>query len=289
MHKAIEREPAHRYPSAALLAEDLRRFLEDRPIAARRIGAGERLARCAAEPLGRGADGGRVRADGRADGRLDALGVTHPAVGATRCVKPIGRKPRHAGPTPRDAEAAARKDVEAAMPRSAPVKPTCAQAVYAARINLVQAAFDAGDVSLGAARLDQTVPRKGEPDLRGFEWNYWRRQTHNERTSVRLPAEKSFYGSWGWELSRDGTRAAGTVEMSRQVGRAVVLDTATLQPLFTEPIPRYRLYSRSHFALNRDGTRVASYATKRHRTDTLHCESGTSPRGGGFSTTTTTA
>src|SRR5262249_5225569 len=47
VHKAMEREPAHRYMSAALLADDLRRFLEDRPITARRIGPAERLARWA--------------------------------------------------------------------------------------------------------------------------------------------------------------------------------------------------------------------------------------------------
>ena len=34
--KAIAKEPAHRYPTAQALAEDLRRFLEDRPVLARR-------------------------------------------------------------------------------------------------------------------------------------------------------------------------------------------------------------------------------------------------------------
>jgi serine/threonine protein kinase len=40
--KALARDPAHRYPSAAELAEDLRRFLDDRPIQARRITLAER-------------------------------------------------------------------------------------------------------------------------------------------------------------------------------------------------------------------------------------------------------
>ena len=38
VHKAIAREPADRYQTAAALASDLNRFLEDRPIAARRLG-----------------------------------------------------------------------------------------------------------------------------------------------------------------------------------------------------------------------------------------------------------
>jgi WD40 repeat protein/tRNA A-37 threonylcarbamoyl transferase component Bud32 len=41
--KAIARDPAHRYPGAAALRDDLGRFLDDRPIQARRIGSAERL------------------------------------------------------------------------------------------------------------------------------------------------------------------------------------------------------------------------------------------------------
>jgi WD40 repeat protein/serine/threonine protein kinase/tetratricopeptide (TPR) repeat protein len=42
--KAIARDPATRYATAGALAEDLQRFVEDRPITARRVSAGERLA-----------------------------------------------------------------------------------------------------------------------------------------------------------------------------------------------------------------------------------------------------
>jgi hypothetical protein len=41
--KAIAREPAHRYQTANELADDLKRFLELKPIRARRVSAAERL------------------------------------------------------------------------------------------------------------------------------------------------------------------------------------------------------------------------------------------------------
>src|SRR5205085_10853045 len=41
--KAIARDPAHRYLTPGEMAEDLKRFVEDRPVRARRISEAERL------------------------------------------------------------------------------------------------------------------------------------------------------------------------------------------------------------------------------------------------------
>src|SRR5262249_57863858 len=50
--KAIARDPAHRYQTAAELADDLRRFLDDKPVQARRVGPLERLRRwCRRNPV----------------------------------------------------------------------------------------------------------------------------------------------------------------------------------------------------------------------------------------------
>jgi WD40 repeat protein/serine/threonine protein kinase len=50
--KAIARDPAHRYQTPAEMAEDLKRFVEDRPVRARRISAAEKLWRwCRRNPL----------------------------------------------------------------------------------------------------------------------------------------------------------------------------------------------------------------------------------------------
>ena len=45
VHKAIDRDPAHRYAAAAEFAADLQRFLDDEPIHARRVTPAERLLR----------------------------------------------------------------------------------------------------------------------------------------------------------------------------------------------------------------------------------------------------
>ena len=47
VEKAIDRDPARRYPTAAALAEDLQRFLDDKPIKARRVTAAEQAWRWA--------------------------------------------------------------------------------------------------------------------------------------------------------------------------------------------------------------------------------------------------
>ncbi|OYV78836.1 MAG: hypothetical protein B7Z73_19415, partial [Planctomycetia bacterium 21-64-5] len=45
VHKAIERDPRHRYQTAQELADDLRRFIEDEPIQARRLSTFEQVVR----------------------------------------------------------------------------------------------------------------------------------------------------------------------------------------------------------------------------------------------------
>ena len=77
--KAIEKDPGDRYATAEAMAEDLRRFLDDEPILARRAAAPERYARWARRnpviaALGGRADGGPARGN-------DLLGARRPADG----------------------------------------------------------------------------------------------------------------------------------------------------------------------------------------------------------------
>ena len=59
VHKAIEREPSHRYATAGELAADLQRFLDDEPIQARRTTPAEQLLRWSRRNPGIAALGGR--------------------------------------------------------------------------------------------------------------------------------------------------------------------------------------------------------------------------------------
>ena len=78
--KAIAREPAHRYASAEELADDLGRFLDDRPIRARRLGLGGTPLAVVAPQSGRGQPDRTCRRPARSGrrGRDRGLRANHP-------------------------------------------------------------------------------------------------------------------------------------------------------------------------------------------------------------------
>jgi serine/threonine protein kinase len=164
--KALAKEPGRRYATAADLAEDLSRFLADRPIRARRTPWSERAWRwCRRNPapatllfavilavlLGTGvswlfalqAQGEARRADKKAD----------------------------------EERAAARR--EKAEKESAWLN------LYIARTRLAQTAWSDGDIPLLRRLLDETCPQPGQQDLRSFEWYYLARLGRREPTTVK--------------------------------------------------------------------------------------------------------
>ena len=72
VHKAIEKDPAHRYPSAEALAADLRHFIAGEPIESRRISLpGTALALVGSEPMAGCLLGNGRTVDGGADRRFN--------------------------------------------------------------------------------------------------------------------------------------------------------------------------------------------------------------------------
>src|SRR5262249_11552038 len=76
--------------------------------------------------------------------------------------------------------------------------------LYAARVNLVQNAWEADNIARVRDLLEQLLPRKGERDLRGFEWHYWYRLSHAEVRTLDLGAQYLSEAAF----SPDGTRFA---------------------------------------------------------------------------------
>ena len=140
--KAIAREPGHRYATAAALAEDLQRYLEDRPIRARRISWAGRLLRW-----------GRRN---KAVAVLLVSVVVTLAVGFAVSTAQWIRADRHAA-----REATLRKDM--------------ARELYTSDMFAVQQAWEAGNVERMEKLLRRHIPEPGQPDWRGFEWYvFWR-------------------------------------------------------------------------------------------------------------------
>jgi WD40 repeat protein/serine/threonine protein kinase len=206
--KAIQKDAQDRYPSADAVGEDLRRFLADEPIQARRVGAAERAWRwCRRNPV--------------VAGLLSAVFVLLAAVAGVASFGYVR-------------EAAARA---AAVTAEQEVR----RQWYAATINLMQSAWDNGQIERLRALLAQT----GSYPDRGFEWYYCHRLCHLEQHT--LIGHRGQVTSVSW--SRDGRLATASPD-----GTAKIWDAAGGRELislrYSGPL--------GSVAWSPDGTRLAT-------------------------------
>jgi WD40 repeat protein len=154
--KCLQKDAARRYPSAEALAEDLRRFLEDRPIRARRISSAERLLRWG-------------RRNKLVAGLLASLVVTLVA-GFTVSTAQWIRADRHAA-----REAGLSADLARELRTSERLSADLARELYTSDILAIQQAWEVGNVERMGDLLGRHIPKPGQPDWRGFEWYvFWR-------------------------------------------------------------------------------------------------------------------
>jgi WD40 repeat protein/tRNA A-37 threonylcarbamoyl transferase component Bud32 len=130
--KCLEKEPRRRYLSARELAEDLARFLRGEPVRAR--------------PLGSMAKTWRWSRRKPAVAGLVAALLVAMVLGLSGILWQWRR-----------AEAG---------------ELTARERQYASDMNSVQQAWDAGNLKHANSVLSNYLPKRGEPDLRGFEWRY---------------------------------------------------------------------------------------------------------------------
>jgi WD40 repeat protein len=250
--KAIEKDPKDRYHSADALAEDLRRFLADEPIRARQVSAAERAGRwCKRNPVVAGllaavfvllaAVAGLTSAGYLREAALHAEADRQRQEADRQRIAAVGQR-READRQRASADAAqAQAEGEASRARAA--EQEMRRQWYAASNNLIQPAWDTGQVGRLRALLAETEAYAD----RGFEWYYWQRLCHlDEHTFI---GHRSEILSVSW--SPDGARlATGSYD-----GTAKVWDAAGGPE---------RLTLRGHLCLiysvswSPDGTRVAT-------------------------------
>jgi WD40 repeat protein/serine/threonine protein kinase len=172
--KATAKEPAERYATAQELADDLRRFLEHRPIQARRPTLLQRAHKWAGRHQ-------RTVALGLAALLLAVLTLTVSTVLIARS----------------EADAVAqREQAEAQRRRVWDRERDLRQHAYAAEIGAAHRAWQAGNVKQARELLARYLPQQDQEDLRGFEWHYlWSlsRETRAEPVTLRGHQRAVFY------------------------------------------------------------------------------------------------
>jgi WD40 repeat protein/predicted Ser/Thr protein kinase len=190
--KAMAKRPEERYGNCQELADDLRRWLDNEPIRARRLGLAERAARwCWRNPAVAGLTGlaTALLVAGTAISSFFAIDANRQARQADANALEARREQERANQKAADAEASAkeanrekeRANQEAQRVREAKFRSD--QYLYAAQINLAQRAWEDTAIGRLLELLNSMRPEHtGGRDLRGWDWHYLSRLAAPQRT-----------------------------------------------------------------------------------------------------------
>ena len=170
--KDIVRDPALRYGSAGEMAEDLRRFLEDRPIRARRASSAEQAFRwCRRNPA--------------VASLLTAVLMVFAAGAAVAGFFAVRAETQRRLAQDREQEA------NDARNRANAKELLTRRLLYDSQMNHASVALKEGRLARVREILDETTPKPDEPDLRGWEWYYLDRLLRGEYREVALEGKDS--------------------------------------------------------------------------------------------------
>jgi serine/threonine protein kinase len=219
--KATARDPAARYASAGELAEDLRRYLEDRPIRARRASGTEQAWRwCRRNPA--------------VASLLTAVLLVFAVGAALSLFFGFGEREQA-----REAEAARKRATDEAD-RVRAEQEHARRLLYVSRMNLAAVCLADENIPRLRELLDEMIPPPGETDLRGWEWHYLNNLTRvpsrHEFVVAGTQAMPSVDGRWLTVLRPDGENGENCLFDVWDVpaGRRV----ATLPRPGSPPVPR---------------------------------------------------
>jgi WD40 repeat protein/Flp pilus assembly protein TadD len=180
--KAIDKDPKRRYATAEALAQDLQRFIEDRPVLARRSSVVERAWRtCKRNPLASTLAAGLllVLATGLAGVTTEWLRAEANADRA-RVQEAAAVVARNDALLQRDEARQANQQLRAALDK-------IRGDAYLLDVRESRRALDERNPARVRELLDRQRPGSGEADLRGFEWFYLQRRatTIDDRRTLR--------------------------------------------------------------------------------------------------------
>jgi serine/threonine protein kinase/WD40 repeat protein len=258
--KCLEKDRARRYETAAGLAADILRHLADEPVQAGPPGAGYRLRKFVRRNRGPVLTAVIVLA-------VLVAGIVGTVTGLIRALDEK-RSADAARKTAEEKESLARESGEQLLV----ARDELWSNLYAARANLIQAAWEADGIARMRELLEEQKPRDGRRDLRGFEWHYWDRLAHAELTTgPYAPEEERARVSWR-VLSPDGRREA--VHWGREIEVRDAL-TGTRLARFDLDTPKVLaesggLYSRLAFTADSEALFVSSTPNEPNAPHRIH-------------------
>ncbi len=236
--KALEKDRSRRYGTATALAADVQRYLDDEQVEACPPSLVYRASKLARKNRAALTLAGTAAA-------LLLLGVVASAWQALRATRAEDNALANldTAEQARSEESDQRRIAEA---RGKDVR----RREYMLAMNLVQAAWGADDTRRAAELLEGQKPKPGEEDLRGFEWNWWDRELHQEARSGTLPEKAN-----ATAMSGDGNRVAYTrPPEAERVGHIRVVERVSGKELFSHSLEKGQYSNRP--VLSRDGRRV---------------------------------
>jgi len=244
--KCLEKDAARRYGSAEALADELGRWLAGEPIEARSITTVERAwRRCRRNPVVSSLAAAVVLV-----AVMGLMGILSQWQVAVANEQQAIANAAQAKEQAQDANQQ-RDEVKALNEKLVFKDKQLQRTLYAAHMNLARHAWDEAALNRMRNLLEQHRPKAGEADLRGFEWHYLRRLSHQEVLTMNGHTDRIN----GVSYSPDGKRL---VSASRD-NTVRVWDAATGNELLKLEGHAPRAYSGIYFvSFGAAGTRVAS-------------------------------